>query len=62
MRKRKRSKNILELRNGRWFENGKRLSSTDYIFSSTSEEGSYIRSCVTDQLYRLRGSDGRVVC
>ena len=61
MNKRK-EQNILELRNGRWFENDKWLPKKDYIYHSSGKEGSSIISCETGQLYRLRNFNGKVVC
>jgi len=58
----KKSKNTLELRNGRWFENGRWLPKKDYIFRSDCTEGSSITSCITDEVYRIGGrKDRRVV-
>ena len=57
----KKSKNILELKNGRWFENGKWLSRKDYIFKADCLEGSSITSCITDETYRLNRHDRRVI-
>ena len=55
-------RNVLELRDGRWFENGKWLPKKDYIYHDSSLEGPRIISRITGQLYRLRNFDGRVVC
>ena len=41
-------------KNGRWYENGKYLSTKNYIFHADSHEGEYILSCITGQKYRLR--------
>lgn len=60
MKKRK-SKNILELRDGRWFENGRWLPKRDYIFNTDCLEGSSIISCVTNEVYRLNRNDRKVV-
>lgn len=56
----KKPKYELELRDGRWFENGKWLPSKDYIYHANGREGSSIISRVTGQLYRLRNFDGRI--
>jgi len=61
MKKKRRTKNVLELRNGRWFENGRWLPKKDYIYKADCLEGSSIISRVTGQLYRLRNSNGRIV-
>ena len=50
---------VLELRDGRWFENGKWLPKKDYIYHS-SRDGTSIISCITGQLYRLRNFNGRI--
>lgn len=47
----------LELRDGRWFENGRWLPKKDYIYHST-RDGASIISCITGQLYRLRNFTG----
>ena len=57
----RRNKNVLELRNGRWFENGRWLPKKDYVYKADCYEGSSIISNITGQLYRLRNSDGRIV-
>ena len=54
--------NILELRGDRWFENGRWLPKKDYIYHASANEGPSIISGITNQLYRLRNFDGKVVC
>lgn len=40
--KRRRLRNRLECRNGRWYENGKPLKKKEYIFHASAHERSYI--------------------
>lgn len=47
--------NILVLKNGRWYENGKCLYKKDYIYHASASEGASIISCITGQKYRLNG-------
>ena len=54
--------NVLELRNGTWFENGKWLRKKDYIYHASGRDGPMIISGRTGQLYRLRNFTGEVVC
>lgn len=54
--------NILELKDGRWYENGKWLPKKDYIYHDSSHDGPSIISGITNQLYRLRNFNGKVVC
>ncbi len=61
MARKRRNKNVLELRNGRWFENGRWLPKKDYIYRADCMDGSSIISGRTGQLYRLRNCDGRIV-
>ena len=56
----RKNKNVLELKDGRWFENGKWLPKKDYIWHSSSNDGDSIISRITGQLYRLRNFDGRI--
>ena len=57
MSKRKeKTKNVLERRHGFWYENGRRLQRKDYIYHSNHQDGDMLISCITDQLYRLRGN------
>lgn len=51
----------LELKDGRWFENGKWLPKKDYIYHASSNDGPSIISCITGQLYRLRNFTGVVI-
>lgn len=61
MRRKKPNKNVLELHDGRWFENGRWLPKKDYIFRADCIEGSSITSCITGEVYRLNRHDRRVV-
>ena len=54
--------NTLELKNGRWYENGKWLPQKDYIYHASAKDGPSIVSGITNQLYRLRNFNGKVVC
>lgn len=51
----------LELRNGKWFENGKLLLKKNYIYHANGKDGPMIISCITGQLYRLRNFTGVVI-
>ena len=51
----------LELRDGRWFENGRWLPKKDYIYHASSNDGPSIISRITGQLYRLRNFTGVIV-
>lgn len=62
MKNKRRTRNVLELHDdGRWFENGRMLRRKDYIYRADCLEGSSILSKITNEFYRLRGSNGRVV-
>lgn len=61
-RRRKKIGNVLEIRNGNWYENGKYLPKKNYIFHASCHDGESITSCVTGQKYSLRHFTGRVVC
>lgn len=56
----RKNKNVLELKDGRWFENGKWLPKKDYTWHSSGRDGDSIISRVTGQLYRLRNFNGRI--
>ena len=60
-KKRRRQKNRLEYRNGKFFENGRWLPKKDYIYWTDCMEGPKIISRVTGQLYRFRNYDGESI-
>lgn len=47
--------NVLELKDGRYYENGRRLNKQDYIEHFNHHDGYMVISCITNQLYRIRG-------
>lgn len=55
-RKKKKPKNVLERKNGSWYENGVKLSYQDYIFHSNAYEGTYVLSGRTGEKYRIGGT------
>ena len=52
---------ILELKDGRWFENGKWLPKKDYIYHASANDGPSLIRCITGQLYRLRNFTGVII-